>query len=167
MAEVTMSPRFGTTIARAWRGLLRTALAAGFLVVCVGQGMAQESGAQCDDERLTGATLGIGLYQCAGGACRLYRQSGYGFGHRFSVEPRVWELSNPARGRLKDGDILVAIDGALITTGSGGRKLANVQPGQSVELRIRRGKSEKTVRLTAGEGCEMSRLTQTTQIPPD
>lgn len=162
-----MSPRFGTTIAGARRGLKRTALVAGLVIACAGQGMAQEEGAQCEDERLTGGTLGIGLYQCAGGACRLYRESGDSFGHRFSVEPRVWELSTPASGRLKDGDILIAIDGALITTGNGGRKLASVQPGQSVELRIRRGKSEKKVRLTAAEGCEMSRLTQTTKIPPD
>ena len=147
-------------------GFMKAAFAACLVVVCAGQGMAQEDGAGCADERLTGGTLGIGLIQCAGGACTLYQKAGPESAHSFSVEPRVWDLSEPARSRLKDGDILLSINGALITTRKGGRELASVKPGQSVELRIRRGKSEKTVRLTAAEGCERSRLVQSTQIPP-
>lgn len=156
-----------TLIAGARRGLMMATFAACVLIVSAGQGVAQENGASCSDERLTGGTLGIGLFQCAGGACTLYRKSGSEFTHGFSVEPRVWDLSKPADGRLKDGDILLSIDGALITTGRGGRRLASVKPGQEVELRIRRGKNEKTVRLTAIEGCEVSRLVISTQIPPN
>ena len=155
-----------TTMAHARRGFLRAALFAWVLMACAGEARAQEDG-RCADQRLSGGTLGIGLLQCAGGACRLYQASGDGYAHRFSVEPRVWELTAPGRGPLKDGDILVAIDGSLITTGAGGRKLADVQAGQSIELRVRRGKTEKTVRLEAAAGCERSALTQTTRIPPD
>lgn len=167
MTEMRTPAGLRTMKARARRGLGLATLALSFLVASGSQAVAQEDGARCADERLTGGTLGIGLYQCAGGACGLYQKYGDGYAQRFSVEPRVWELSEPARGRLKDGDILVAIDGTLITTGGGGRKLASVVPGQSVELRVRRGKNERTVRLTAAEGCDESRLTQTTKIPPD
>lgn len=167
MTEMRMLAGLRTMKARARRGLGLATLALSFLVASGSHAVAQEDGAGCADERLTGGSLGIGLYQCAGGACELYRESDDGYMHRFSVEPRVWELSKPARGRLKDGDILVAIDGSLITTGTGGRKLAGVQPGQSVEFRVRRGKNEKTVRITAADGCERSALTQTTQIPPN
>lgn len=143
------------------------ALAVAFIVAIAGAGMAQETGAPCEDVQMTGGTLGIGLYQCAGGACTLYRKAGPESAHGFSVEPRVWDLTEPAEDGLKDGDIILSIDGLLITTGRGGRRLASVQPGQEVELRIRRGNSEKTVRLTAVEGCEKSRLVISTQIPPE
>ena len=156
-----------TVVTGARRGLVRSALVLSFLIVGAGQGLAQENGSPCEDQILTGGTLGIGLFQCAGGACILYRPAGPQSSHGFSVEPRVWELSEPARGRLKDGDIILSIDDILITTRNGGRRLASVDPGQSVELRVRRGKHEKTVSLTALEGCERSRLVQTTQIPPD
>lgn len=144
-----------------------TAIAAALFVALAGPAMAQEAGAACEDERLTGGTLGIGVFQCAGGACRLYQEAGPESAHGFSVEPRVWDLADPARGRLKDGDIILSVDDLLITTRRGGRRLASVTPGQEVELRIRRGNNERTVRLTAVPGCERSRLVQTTQIPPD
>jgi S1-C subfamily serine protease len=147
--------------------VLRTALAVLILSVASAAPAVAQEQALCPDARLSGGTLGVGLYQCAGGACSLYRTSGDGYAHSFSVEPRVWDLSSPARGKLKDGDVLVAIDGSLITTRSGGRKLATVRPGQSVSLRVRRGGDERTVRVTAVEGCSKSRLTQTTKIPPN
>jgi len=155
------------TIASARTGVMSVVFTVCLLVGSTGQALAQESAPVCEDEYLSGGTLGIGLFQCAGGACTLYRPAGTESSHGFSVEPRVWDLSEPASGGLKDGDIILSVDGQLITTRRGGRRLASVKPGQEVELRIRRGKNEKTVSLIAVEGCEMSRLVMTTQIPPD
>lgn len=144
-----------------------SALVAALLVAFAGPAFAQEAASACEDERLTGGTLGIGVFQCAGGACQLYQKAGPEAAHGFSVEPRVWDLAEPASGRLKDGDIILSVDDLLITTRRGGRRLASVKPGQEVELRVRRGNNERTVRLTAVGGCDRSRLVQTTQIPPD
>jgi hypothetical protein len=57
----------------------------------------------------------------------------------------------PADGLLRAGDLIVAIDGALITTPAGGARIANLAPGTAVVVRYRRdGRlGEATVRTTA------------------
>jgi S1-C subfamily serine protease len=116
------------------------------------------------------ATLGIGMLQCVGGSCTVNARDGGGRTHDFSTEPRVWRLDpdGPAAGVLRDGDQILAIDGALITTRDGGRRLANLRAGVPVALRIRRGGSELRVSVTPRPGCNTPSLAVTsTGARPD
>jgi len=65
----------------------------------------------------------------------------------FGSEPyiRAVDQDGPSRGKLRPGDVIVAINGHLITTKVGGRILGNPPAGEPVELTIRRGKRESTV----------------------
>jgi S1-C subfamily serine protease len=109
------------------------------------------------------ATLGIGLLQCVGGSCTLNARDGAGRTHDFSTEPRVWRLDadGPAAGVLRDGDQLLAVDGALITSRDGGRRLANLRAGVPVSLRIRRNGAEMRVSVTPRPGCNTPALAVT------
>lgn len=114
------------------------------------------------------ATLGIGLLQCVGGSCTVNARDGAGRAHDFSTEPRVWRLDAPAAGVLRDGDQILAVDGALITTRDGGRRLANLRAGAPVSLRIRRDGSEMRVSVTPRPGCNTPSLAVTaTDAPPE
>ncbi|WP_420127969.1 PDZ domain-containing protein [Longimicrobium sp.] len=118
---------------------------------------------QCGEGLPRTATLGIGLLQCVGGLCTLNARDGAGRTHDFSTEPKVWRLEadGPAAGVLRDGDQILAIDGALITTRDGGRRLANLRAGVPVSLRIRRGGSEMRVSVTPRPGCNTPALAVT------
>jgi hypothetical protein len=111
-----------------------------------------------EGHRATG-DLGIQSLLCVGGSCRINLQTGQGYTHDFSTEPRiVLKPDGPASGKLRNGDILISIDGVLITTREGGRRLANLTPGKPVTLRIRRGDQEMDVQVVPGLGCNMPRL---------
>jgi S1-C subfamily serine protease len=58
----------------------------------------------------------------------------------FRSEPEILNVDprGPAAGILEPGDIIVAIDGALITTHKAGRHFANTTPKKAVELTLRR-----------------------------
>jgi len=73
----------------------------------------------------------------------------------FHSEPRVREVSaeGPAAGKLREGDILTAIDGVLITTREGSRRFATVAPGAPVTLTVRRDGREFPVRVVADAVC--------------
>lgn len=64
----------------------------------------------------------------------------------FQTEPEIWEVdrTGPSHGKLKKGDVIVAIDGMLITTRKAGIRFANLIAGEPVELEIRRGKHTRT-----------------------
>lgn len=117
----------------------------------------------CGDGIPRTATLGIGLLQCVGGACTVNARDGAGRAHDFSTEPRVWNLDadGPAAGVLRDGDQILAVDGALITSRDGGRRLANLHAGVPVALRIRRGGSEMRVSVMPRAGCNTPTLAVT------
>lgn len=51
----------------------------------------------------------------------------------------------PAAGRVQEGDILVAVGGALITTRAGSTRLLRAPSGQPVRLTVRRGGVERDV----------------------
>lgn len=117
----------------------------------------------CSDASPPTATLGIGRFQCVTETeCSVNLRTGPGrFAHQFSTEPTVWSLEpgSPAGSSLRDGDAIVAIDGTLITTAEGGRRLAALQAGEPVLLRIRRNGVERDVRLTPVTGCGRPHLT--------
>jgi predicted metalloprotease with PDZ domain len=104
--------------------------------------------------------IGILSLLCVSGSCQVNLWTGSGYRHEFSTEPRVDGVlrGGPADGRLQDGDVIIAIDGALITTREGGRRLASLKPGVPVTLRIRRGGKEMDVTLVPRLGCNMPRL---------
>lgn len=109
------------------------------------------------------ASLGIGLLHCVGGSCMVNARDGGGYRHDFSTEPRVWELdpAGPAARVLREGDQVTSIDGALITTREGGRRLANLRAGTPVRLGIRRGGAETSVRVVPVPGCNTPALAVT------
>ncbi|MEX0890766.1 MAG: PDZ domain-containing protein [Gemmatimonadota bacterium] len=73
----------------------------------------------------------------------------------FGSEPTVTAVraDGPAEGRLRPGDVIVAIDGRLITTRAAGERWSTVAAGERVVLTVRRSGREEAVRLTTGERC--------------
>jgi S1-C subfamily serine protease len=74
---------------------------------------------------------------------------------RFRSEPRIEGVKRlgPADGKLRRGDLIVAIDGVLITSDEGGRRFAQVAPDQPVRLTVRREERETTVEITPAADC--------------
>jgi hypothetical protein len=74
---------------------------------------------------------------------------------KFFEEPRIGAIdpSGPSYGRLKDGDVLVAIDDALITTSEGGRKLGALDPDHPVKLTVRRDGKTVDVKVRPRSRC--------------
>jgi len=98
-------------------------------------------------------TVGITSFECSN--CRL-QSSGEEREWNFSSEPtvRVVRPGSPADGRIQEGDQIVAVDGHLITTGEGGRRLANLVPGRETAIVVRTGSRERTVRLVPEPMCD-------------
>ena len=79
---------------------------------------------------------------------------------KFYEEPRVAEIdpNGPSMGRLKDGDVLVAIDDALITTGEAGRKIGALDPSRTVKLTVRRDGKTQNVKVRPRSRCPDEQL---------
>lgn len=135
----------------------RIALFFAIATACAFVAGAQEA---CPEGHPETGDLGISHLLCVGGSCSVNLRSGRGFTHDFSTEPRIQglEKDGPSWGRLQDGDVLVAVDGVLITTREGGRRLANLTPGKPVRLRVRRGGREMDVAVIPRLGCNMPML---------
>lgn len=73
----------------------------------------------------------------------------------------MWRLDAPAAGVLCDGDQILTVDGVLITTRDGGRRLAKLRAGTPVTLRIRRGGAEMRLSVTPRPGCNTPSLAVT------
>lgn len=73
----------------------------------------------------------------------------------FESEPRITGVRDegPAAGRLREGDVLVAVDGEPITTRAGARRYAAIDPGEKVRLSVRRGGDVRDVTLVAVGQC--------------
>jgi hypothetical protein len=73
----------------------------------------------------------------------------------FRSEPQVGGIraGGPAAGRLREGDVITAIDGVLITTREGARRFINVAPGSPAVLTVRRDGREIPVRIVADAVC--------------
>lgn len=58
----------------------------------------------------------------------------------FQAEPEIKGIDRdgPSHGVLKDGDVIVAIDGMLITTRKAGIRFANLVAGEPVDITVRR-----------------------------
>ncbi len=119
-------------------------------------GAQQVATKQCPKIRSTTATIGVGAYVCYGGNCILFDSTPQGTSHTFTVEPllRGVPANGPAAGRLRDGDVIVAVNGALITTAVAGRILAAPIAGRAISFRIRRAGAEFETDVTPVAGCE-------------
>jgi membrane-associated protease RseP (regulator of RpoE activity) len=140
---------------------LAAALVAGGLAVAVGPALAQ-----CSRGMPAFGSLGIGEFRCVGGSCTVNMRTGDPYAHSFSTEPRLADIDRdgPGAGILREGDVLVAVDGTLITSAEGGRKLGSIEPGDDVRLTLRRGGREIEARLTAESSCELPRLQVTSGL---
>jgi len=100
-------------------------------------------------------SLGISGLECSN--CTLYgADEAAGITRwEFRSEPTVLNVrpGGPADNRLRAGDVIVAIDGNLITTREGGRRLVQPVSGRATELRIRRDGREMDVSIVPGLEC--------------
>ena len=129
-------------------------LASGLLLVAVGQVLGQVgvSGATCPGGLEPRGDVGIASFECTN--CRISASPGQRV-WSFSSEPIVLVVKSgsPADGKIREGDAIVAVDGHLITTGEGGRRLANLTPGQVVSIVVRSGNRERTVEIVPESEC--------------
>jgi membrane-associated protease RseP (regulator of RpoE activity) len=113
----------------------------------------QES--ECPGGRRPAGDLGIQELRCSSGRClRGFVFEDGRLTQTFTTEPRVHDLEPPADAVLEVGDILVSVDGSLSTTSDAARRLAQVEAGDRVRLRIRRDGVEKDVTITAAATCD-------------
>lgn len=112
-------------------------------------------------------TLGIVGMSCEGCSFQMDR-SGI-TSARFRTEPEVIAVApGAARGaRLRSGDVIVALDGELVTTRSGGNRLADLRAGQEVTLRVRRDGRVLDLEMVAGGACELRRRMDAGEVALD
>lgn len=128
------------------------------LLVAVHHAQAQ---GRCPENREMDGTVGIQRLECVGRSCTVgERGEGGIYFHSFAVEPRIGALNRsvqPAR-LLQVGDVILAIDDVPITTSEGGRRLANLDVGEAIRLRIRRQENEIELELIPVLGCNTPSL---------
>lgn len=137
-------------------------LFAALLVVGAGvSGTAQET---CPAGRRPYGDLGVGLFQCVRGDCMLAGRNSSDSAHHFTVEPTLWYIAEGFRGKLVDGDALVAVNDFPITTTKGGATLATIRPGETATLLVRRGAALIRVPLVARGWCERPSIQVTSGV---
>lgn len=73
----------------------------------------------------------------------------------FQSEPKILKVDTegPAADILKSGDVIVAINGTMITTRTGGWLFSNPTPGDSLEFLVRRGDNVYSHVIVPGQIC--------------
>ena len=125
-----------------------------------------DANGRCVENKPLTGDIGIAYLICYGGSCAVNgRDEDGSYHHWFSTEPRIAAIgrNSPASGLLHENDAIVAVDGALITTREGGRRLATLTPNVPVRLRVRRGTQESDVVLVPIQGCNMPSLLVTSK----
>lgn len=72
---------------------------------------------------------------------------------RSPIRVAAVERGGAAAGVLREGDLVLAVDGAPVTTPVGARRLAGLRPGERAVLRVRRGGRTLALPLTTGGVC--------------
>jgi membrane-associated protease RseP (regulator of RpoE activity) len=115
---------------------------------------AQEGAARCAaDEMLVGVVYtSLQCNNCSLEIVRATRERRWSFG----AEPTITGVRDEgaAGAKLRAGDVVVAIDGYLITTQEGGKRFAEVRPNEPITLRVRRDGREREVRVVPDARCE-------------
>lgn len=95
---------------------------------------------ECEDGRKPVGNLGITDMSMKGSLGIGIYEEDEPFWWHFQAEPKIEGVDpdGPSAGKLKKGDVIVAIDGMLITTRKAGIRFANLVPGEAVELTVRR-----------------------------
>lgn len=137
------------------RGMMIGAALIGLTGLTLDPVMAQS----CPDGREPFGSPGIGEYHCVGGTCEI-NEPGDPYAHTFTTEPRLRDIDpdGPSAGKLQSGDVLVAVDGVLITTPEGGRRLGGLAPGQQSRFTVRRDGRLHEVRIVPERSCELPDL---------
>ena len=125
-------------------------------VVPIRSGCAQEQTPQaCPEGHATVPTLGIAILECK---CVVFvDELGPGWNlYQFDLEPRINAMNEggPAADQLRANDVIVAVDGVLITTDRGGRRFSAIISGMPLTLTIRRDGRELDVTVTPGTKCK-------------
>jgi membrane-associated protease RseP (regulator of RpoE activity) len=79
----------------------------------------------------------------------------------FQSEPEILSVhkGGPADGKLKRGDVIVALDGLLITTRKAGVLFANLVPGEPVTMTVSRRGKTRDVTIVPEESVKSTRST--------
>ncbi len=130
--------------------------------LAISSAAAAQSAPPCPGGREYSGDLGIIGLRCVGpaAACAIYLEEDGVTRHEFSVEPIIAELAPTAPNDegLREGDVLVALDGRLITTREGGRYMANLPAGRPVAVLVRRDQELLTRSVPSRKGCGVTSL---------
>jgi predicted metalloprotease with PDZ domain len=134
------------------------------LMLAPAASFAQSSTAPCTPPELVG-DLGFSSTQCTGCFITGKLMPGYPT-IEFATEPVLLGIKKggPADGKLEEQDVLVKIDGYLITTRDGAIRYSWPAPGKLVRLVVRRGGILREVDIVPGARCRT--LTQGGALAP-
>jgi hypothetical protein len=79
----------------------------------------------------------------------------YGSYLEYMTPPKVRDIESggPADGRLRDNDVLLAVDGQAITAAPAWHLLRDARAGQKVRFRVGRGQDTVETTIVAAEHC--------------
>ncbi len=118
------------------------------------------AGQQCPDDRPPYPSIGVERFQCRGGSCSVNRLQGDTYSHSFSTEPVVIQTWNrDSRGDdVMEGDVIVSVEGALITSREGGLRLGSLPIGEPAELEVRRHGQMIDLEVVPEASCDLPHL---------
>jgi S1-C subfamily serine protease len=107
---------------------------------------------QCPAERRE-ADLGFSGIDCV--QCTLHMRGKRVGWMEFGAEPAIRHIraGGPGEGKLRDGDVVVVVNGHPITTEVGGHLFADPEIGKPLRLTIRRGGREREVEIVPIVRC--------------
>lgn len=127
-------------------------IAVALLLAALHAAPGEAQGRSCDDGRGTLMT-DLGFQPLTGSVSTDPRSGAPEL--EFDSEPRITGVraGGPAAGKLREGDVVVALDGQPITTREGARRYSGIAPGELVRLTVRRGGQVQDVTLVATARC--------------
>ncbi len=147
-----------------------TKLIAALIMMGIVPGIAApQSTGSCQKGEIETASLGYSKLECNCVVGYLEGERGKTL-YEFRSEPRIWGIEDggPADGKLKEGDVVTAIDGYLITTAEGGSRFGALRAGQPVALTVRRGGREIDLTITPVAECKAKQtVVSRPALPPE
>lgn len=136
-------------------------------------------GQECQ-ERTERPWLGVGTFACDGGVCAVHgavvkstrlgapatQLKDRALQYDFSVEPSLWDIApeGPAASKLEEGDVLVAVNGRVVTSVAASRELDRLATGEPVRLTVRREGRLIDVTVTPVTSCEAIWVTSRARV---
>lgn len=113
------------------------------------------------------ADLGLQGFECRNCQIQVNDENGVRT-FRFGTELTLGRIrpGGPTAGVLREGDVVVAVDGAPITTAEGGRRFGELAPGRPATFTIRRDGRTRYVRVVPGAQCNASLFGPRPPRPP-